>query len=60
VGALAALILAGLYFWNLRVVEVEKVVRGTAISAVYGTVRIEPAFVVQVRAKNNGFIHLSD
>jgi RND family efflux transporter MFP subunit len=60
VGALAALILAGLYFWNLRVVEVEKVVRGTAISAVYGTVRIEPAFVVQVRAQNNGFIHLSD
>jgi RND family efflux transporter MFP subunit len=58
--AVAALILAALYIWNLPVVEVQKVVRGTAISAVYGTVRIEPAFVVQVRAQNNGFIHLSD
>jgi RND family efflux transporter MFP subunit len=57
---LVALILALTYFWRLRVVEVEKLVRGTAVSAVYGTVRIEPSFVVQVRAQNTGFIHLAD
>ena len=57
---LAALILAGLYFWSLRVVDVERVMRGTAISAVYGTVRIEPSFVVNVRAQNNGYVHLAD
>lgn len=45
---------------RLPVVEVEKVVRGTAVSAIYGTVRIEPSFVVQVRAQNNGFIRLAD
>jgi len=58
--ALAVLLLGALYFWSLKVVEVEKVVRGTAISAVYGTVRIEPSFVVHVRAQNNGFVHLAD
>ncbi|HEY3601128.1 MAG TPA: efflux RND transporter periplasmic adaptor subunit [Chthoniobacterales bacterium] len=57
---LAAVLLGALYFWSLRVVEVERVVRGTAISAVYGTVRIEPSFVVHVRAQNNGYIHLAD
>ena len=40
--------------------EVAAVRRGTAISAVYGTVRIEPAFVVHVRAQNSGFIQLAD
>jgi RND family efflux transporter MFP subunit len=34
--------------------------RGTAVSAVYGTVRIEPAFVVHVRAQNSGFIRLAE
>jgi RND family efflux transporter MFP subunit len=58
--AFAALLLAVVYFLRLRVVEVEKVIRGTAVSAVYGTVRIEPSFVVQVRAQNSGFIHLAD
>jgi RND family efflux transporter MFP subunit len=57
---IAALLLAGIYLWRLPVVEVQKIVRGTAISAVYGTVRIEPSFVVNVRAQNNGFIHLAD
>ena len=33
---------------------------GTAISAVYGTVRIEPAFVVRIRAQNDGFIQLAE
>ena len=41
-------------------VEVEKVRRGTAISAVYGTVRIEPAFVIRIRAQNTGYIQLAD
>ncbi len=57
---LVALILGAIYFWSLRVVEVEKVIRGTAVAAVYGTVRIEPSFVVNVRAQNNGFVHLAD
>jgi RND family efflux transporter MFP subunit len=47
------------YFF-LPVAEVATVRRGTAISAVYGTVRIEPAFVVHVRAQNAGFIRLAD
>src|SRR5262249_61339424 len=34
--------------------------RGTAISAVYGTVRIEPALAVGVRAQNDGFIRLAE
>src|SRR2546428_8185087 len=40
--------------------EVAAVRRGVAISAVYGTVRIEPAFVVRVRAQNDGFIQLAE
>jgi RND family efflux transporter MFP subunit len=48
------------YFAFLPVAEVAPVQRGTAISAVYGTVRIEPTFVIPVRAQNSGFIQLSD
>src|SRR5437016_1667868 len=44
----------------MPVAEVATVHRGTAISAVYGTVRIEPAFVVHVRAQNSGFIQLAE
>lgn len=44
----------------MPVAEVAIVRRGTAVSAVYGTVRIEPAFVVHVRAQNAGFIQLAD
>src|SRR5438128_3130139 len=44
----------------LPVAEVATVRRGTALSAVYGTVRIEPSFVVHVRAQNSGFIQLAD
>lgn len=44
----------------MPVAEVATVRRGTAISAVYGTVRIEPIFVVHVRAQNSGFIQLAD
>jgi RND family efflux transporter MFP subunit len=57
---IAALVLCAVYYFTLPVVEVEKVVRGPAVAAVYGTVRIEPVFVVQVRAQNNGFIRLAD
>ena len=56
----ASLLIGTIYFLTLPVVEVEKVVRGPAISAVYGTVRIEPVFVVHVRAQNNGFVRLAD
>ena len=53
-------IFAAIYYFTLPVVEVEKVRRGTAISAVYGTVRIEPAFVIRIRAQNSGYITLAD
>jgi RND family efflux transporter MFP subunit len=53
-------IFAVIYYLTLPVVEVEKVHRGTAISAVYGTVRIEPAFVIRIRAQNAGYIQLAD
>jgi RND family efflux transporter MFP subunit len=48
------------YFFLMPVAEVATVRRGTAISAVYGTVRIEPTFVVRVRAQNDGFIRLAE
>jgi RND family efflux transporter MFP subunit len=48
------------YYFFMPVAEVAIVKKGTAISAVYGTVRIEPAFVVHVRAQNSGFIQLAD
>src|SRR5258705_1455667 len=61
IGAAAAVVLFALaYFFLMPVAEVATVQRGTAISAVYGTVRIEPAFVVRVRAQNDGFIRLAD
>src|SRR5262245_65199522 len=61
IGAVAIVVLFALaYFFLMPVAEVAKVQRGTAISAVYGTVRIEPAFVVRVRAQNDGFIRLAE
>ena len=54
------LVIALAYYFLMPVAEVVTVRRGTAISAVYGTVRIEPAFVVRVRAQNDGFIQLAE
>jgi len=54
------LFVALIWWWLLPVAEVVKVKRGTALSAVYGTVRIEPTFIVHVRAQNSGFIRLAD
>ncbi len=54
------LVIAAISYFFLPVAEVATVRRGTAVSAVYGTVRIEPAFVVHVRAQNAGFIRLAD
>ncbi len=59
-GALLILICGVAYYFFMPVAEVAVVRRGTAISAVYGTVRIEPAFVVHVRAQNSGFIQLAE
>ncbi len=60
-GAAAVVVLFAIgYFFLMPVAEVAAVQRGTAISAVYGTVRIEPAFVVRVRAQNDGFIRLAE
>jgi RND family efflux transporter MFP subunit len=52
-------ILALIYLASLPVAEVAVVQRGTAVSAVYGTVRIEPTLVLPVRAQNAGFIQLA-
>jgi RND family efflux transporter MFP subunit len=54
------LLVALIWYWFLPVAEVAVVKRGTALSAVYGTVRIEPTFVVHARAQNSGFIRLAD
>ncbi|MFN2541654.1 MAG: efflux RND transporter periplasmic adaptor subunit [Chthoniobacterales bacterium] len=59
-GTLLVLILAGAYYFFMPVAEVAVARRGTAISAVYGTVRIEPTFVVPIRAQNAGFIKLAE
>src|SRR5436190_17432967 len=59
-GAALVVLFALAYFFLMPVAEVATVQRGMAISAVYGTVRIEPAFVVRVRAQNDGFIRLAD
>src|SRR5689334_13045031 len=59
-GAAMVALFALAYFLLMPVAEVTTVRRGTAISAVYGTVRIEPAFVVRVRAQNDGFIRLAE
>ena len=58
--ALLILICGVAYYFFMPVAQVALVKRGTAISAVYGTVRIEPAFVVHVRAQNSGFIQLAE
>jgi HlyD family secretion protein len=54
------LLFAIVWYLFLPVAEVARVQRGTAISAVYGTVRIEPAFAPHVRAQNSGFIRLAE
>jgi RND family efflux transporter MFP subunit len=59
-GAALVLVFGVAYYFLMPVAEVAAVCRGTAISAVYGTVRIEPAFVVRVRAQNDGFIQLAE
>jgi RND family efflux transporter MFP subunit len=59
-GAAVVLLVALAYFFLMPVAEVVTVRRGNAISAVYGTVRIEPAFVVRIRAQNDGFIQLAE
>jgi RND family efflux transporter MFP subunit len=59
-GAAVVLLFALAYYFLMPVAEVAVVRRGTAISAVYGTVRIEPAFVVRIRTQNDGFIQLAE
>ncbi|MEY2529505.1 MAG: hypothetical protein QOJ05_1595, partial [Verrucomicrobiota bacterium] len=49
-----------IYFLTLPVAEVVPVQRGTAVSAIYGTIRIEPSLVLPVRAQNAGFIQLAE
>ncbi|MEY2512578.1 MAG: hypothetical protein QOE26_3341 [Verrucomicrobiota bacterium] len=58
--AVVLVIIGIIYFATLPVAEVAIVQRGTAISAIYGTVRIEPSLVLPVRAQNSGFIQLAE
>jgi len=60
VAAALLLVVGTIYFLTLPVAEIAIVHRGTAISAVYGTVRIEPTLLVPVRAQNTGFIQLGE
>src|SRR5712671_3280637 len=61
IAAVLLVVICGVaYYFFMPVAEVATIHRGTAISAVYGTVRIEPAFVVHVRAQNAGFIQLAE
>jgi RND family efflux transporter MFP subunit len=59
-GGLLVVVCSIIYYFFMPVAEVATVGRGTALSAIYGTVRIEPAFVVHVRAQNSGFIQLAE
>jgi len=54
------LVVAAIYFLTLPVAEIVVVRRGAAISAIYGTVRIESTLLVPVRAQNAGFIQLAE
>ncbi|MEY2498008.1 MAG: hypothetical protein QOD12_1564 [Verrucomicrobiota bacterium] len=54
------LVFSAIYFLTLPVAEIVVVRRGTAVSAVYGTVRIESTLLVPVRAQNAGFIQLAE
>ncbi|PZR74904.1 MAG: hypothetical protein DLM73_06735 [Chthoniobacterales bacterium] len=58
--AIVLVIFSLIYFATLPVAEVVAVQRGTALSAIYGTVRIEPSLVLPVRAQNAGFIQLAE
>jgi RND family efflux transporter MFP subunit len=60
--AIAPLLVVAAIIWYLAlpVAEVATARRGTALAAVYGTVRIEPTDVLPVRAQNAGFIRLAD
>jgi RND family efflux transporter MFP subunit len=52
-------VVAGLLYWNRPTAEVAVVVKGRAVSAVYGTVKVEWSVVQPVRAQNRGFIQLA-
>ena len=54
------MVAAIIWYLLLPVAEVAVARRGTALAAVYGTVRIEPTDVLPVRAQNSGFIRLAD
>ena len=50
-----------LYYWiNRPVAEISQVQRGTAISAVYGTVKIDYLFQQSIKAENSGYIDLAE
>ncbi len=58
--AILAAALTAIYYFNRPTAEVSRVVKGRAIAAVYGTVKVEWYFVQPVRSQNSGFIQLAD
>lgn len=60
IAAAGLVIIALAYYAWLPVAEVARVRHGTAVAAVYGTLRIEPITMIRVRAQNTGFIRLAD
>ena len=58
--AILLLLLFVIGYISVPLAEVAIVQRGTAIAAVYGSVRIEPTLVLPVRAQNAGLIRLAD
>lgn len=56
-----AAVLGAYRFWGSGpVAEVYVAKRGTAIAAVYGTVKVVPNFTINVHARNSGVVELSD
>jgi macrolide-specific efflux system membrane fusion protein len=54
-------LLAAFFFWNARpAVEVYGARRGTAIAAVYGTVKVVPSLIFNVRARAGGVLRYSE
>ncbi|CAF0689535.1 efflux RND transporter periplasmic adaptor subunit [Candidatus Methylacidithermus pantelleriae] len=59
-GVLGLLVVGGLIsYWMRPVAEVYRVKRGTAIAAVYGTVKVDWLWSISLRAQNTGTVQLA-
>ncbi|GAB4244150.1 MAG: macrolide transporter subunit MacA [Candidatus Methylacidiphilales bacterium] len=58
--AVLAAALTAIFYFNRPTAEVARVIKGRAVAAVYGTVKVEWYYVQPIRAQNSGFIQLAD